>query len=120
MPRWRKMTWVLIIWSALILIWAIAGGGSVATDCANEATRSARNACEAGAGIGILLIFVIGFFGFMFFGLIWFMTRPKTRACPRCGEDVKKGTMDCKSCGFDFKSVGTSPAQASGVEGNQQ
>lgn len=106
MLRWRKMTWVLIIWSALILIWAIAGGGSAADDCSNEATQTAQDACEAGAGIGIAIILLIGFFGFVFFGLIWFMTRPKVRACPRCGDDVKKGEMRCTSCGFDFTTMG--------------
>lgn len=106
MLRWRKMTWVLIIWSALILVWAVAGGGSAANDCADEVGETARSACEAGTGIGILLVLLIGFFGFVFLGLIWFMTRPKNRPCPRCGEDVKKGTMECRSCGFDFRGMG--------------
>ena len=73
----RKMTWVLIVWCALILIWAIAGGGSAAEDCENEATQSLQEACEAGTGIGILLILFIGFIGFVFLSLIWFMSRPR-------------------------------------------
>lgn len=71
----RKMTWVLIIWCALILVWAIAGGSNA--DCGEERNESLRSACEAGAGIGILLILLIGFFGFVFLSIIWFMTRPK-------------------------------------------
>lgn len=103
MPRWRKMTWVLIIWSALILIWAIAGGSSASSDCqADATTQLARDACDAGTGLGVALVLLIGFIGFVFFALIWFMTRPKGRDCPVCGELVKKGSTKCKNCGHDF------------------
>ena len=72
------MAWVLLAWCALILVWAIAGAG--ASDCASERTEELRSACEAGAGIGVLVILFIGFFGFVFFSLIWFMTRPREKA----------------------------------------
>jgi hypothetical protein len=98
MPRWRKATWALIVWCVLILIWLIGGAG--ASNCAGDP------ACEAGTGIGLFVVALIGFFGFLFFSLIWFMSRPKTRTCPRCGEDVKKGRMTCPSCQFDFSSLG--------------
>jgi TM2 domain-containing membrane protein YozV len=117
MRKWRKMTWVLIIWSALIIIWMIAG--SAGNDCANQAgdaflsQKDAQSACEAGTGIGVALVALIGFFGFVFLSFIWFMTRPKTRSCPRCGEDVKKGVMTCKSCGYDFSTMGQ-PAPTAG------
>jgi zinc-ribbon domain len=99
-PHWRKMTWVLIVWSVLILIWAIAGGAG--NDCGSETTQLNKEACEAGTGIGVALILLIGFFGFAFFSLIWFMTRPKGRVCPACGENVKKGRTACPKCGHDF------------------
>jgi hypothetical protein len=70
----RKMTYVVWGWCLLILAWAIAGGSSAANDCSHHAYQ---NACDAGAGIGVLLILFIGFFGFVFFSIIWFMTRPK-------------------------------------------
>lgn len=70
--RWRKMTWVLIIWCALILAWAI--GGAASNDCAAD-----DDACAAGTGLGVLVILFVGFFGFMFFAVIWFMTRPRDR-----------------------------------------
>jgi hypothetical protein len=99
-PHWRKMTWVLIIWSALILIWAIAAGAS--NDCANQASEAAQSGCEAGTGIGIAIVLFIGFIGFVFFSLIWFMSRPRGRECPACGENVKKGRTECPNCGHDF------------------
>ena len=113
MRKWRKMTWALWIWSALIIVWMVAGGGSAANDCVEEADQTLREACEAGAGIGILLIAFIGFVGFVFLSIIWFMTRPRTRPCPRCGEDVKKGVMTCKSCNYDFNAMGSQQATAS-------
>ena len=107
-PHWRKMTWVIIIWCVLILVWMVAGGSSAqdANDCANEVTESARQLCEdatdVGTGIGVALIGFLGFVGFVFLSLIWFMTRPKGRECPVCGENVKKGHTVCPSCKYDF------------------
>ena len=68
------MTWVLWAWSALIIAWAIAGGANASNSCAHQTYQSA---CNAGAGIGVLVILFIGFVGFVFFSLIWFMTRPR-------------------------------------------
>lgn len=103
------MTWVVLAWCALILFWAIAGGASTNSASYCEAHPSAflsQKACEearnAGAGIGIAVILFIGFIGFVFFSIIWLMTRPKRRSCPVCGEDVKKGLTTCPGCGHDF------------------
>lgn len=74
MRNWRKMTWVLWAWSILIIAWAVAGGSHASSTCTNAAYQ---NACNAGAGIGVLLILFIGFVGFCFFSIIWFMTRPR-------------------------------------------
>lgn len=94
--RWRKMTWVVWIWCLLIVVWAVAG--TAGNDCASEVDRLSQDACATGTGIGVAIVLLIGFFGFMFLGFIWFMTRPKTRTCPRCGEDVRKGQVTCPSC----------------------
>lgn len=106
LPRWRKATWAIVIWCVLILIWAISGGAS--SDCASETTDLNQSACEAGTGLGIVIILLIGFFGFVFLSFIWLMSRPRKRDCPRCGEDVKKGVMVCSHCGFDFSTMGQS------------
>ena len=110
MRKWRKMTWVLVAWSALIVVWMV--GGANAADCGSQtgdsfiSDQTAQDACAAGAGIGVAIVALIGFFGFVFFSLIWFMTRPKLRDCPRCGEGVKKGVLVCSTCDFDFAQVG--------------
>lgn len=112
------MTWVLFAWCALILVWAIAGASSAthktATECAHNTVLSTK-ACEeagaAGTGIGIAIILLVGFLGFVFLALIWLMTRPKGRVCPVCGEDVKRGLTSCPRCGHDFRTAASNPAQ---------
>jgi hypothetical protein len=34
------------------------------------------------------------------------LKRDAGRPCPRCGEDVQKGVLDCPHCGFDFGTIG--------------
>ena len=86
MRNWRKMTWALWIWSALIVVWIVSGTN--AADCGSQpgdtflTAREAQAACEAGTGIGAAIVLFIGFCGFVFLSLIWFMTRPKEKAPP--------------------------------------
>jgi hypothetical protein len=113
MKKWRKMTWALWVWSALIVVWMVGGGGSAASNCATQAgdeflsAQQAQEACQAGVGLGVAAIALFGFVGFVFLSIIWFMTRPKRRACPRCGDNVKSGVTVCSSCEFDFVTIGT-------------
>lgn len=108
-PHWRKMTWVIIVWSVLMAAWII--GGVIAADngehCAREGHRYlSQSACtsarDVGTGIGVAALFLLWFFGFVVLSLIWFMSRPKGRTCPACGEKVKKGLTVCPNCQFDF------------------
>ena len=118
-PGWRKMTWVLIIWCAIILLWAGVGGGNTASSCSHAhdaylSAQTAKDACDTGAGIGIAIVLLIGFFGFVFLSLIWFMTRPKGRDCPACGTTVKRGRTVCPQCGHDFAAAARVPAATAG------
>ena len=108
-PHWRKMTWVIIVWSVVMAIWII--GGLLSADngdkCAHEAHRAlSQSTCtsarDVGTGIGVAVLWFLWFFGFIVLSLIWFMSRPKGRECPACGERAKKGVTACKSCGHDF------------------
>jgi hypothetical protein len=105
MPKWRKATWALLIVNLLMLIWVISGVAATSNNCAGE-TGTNLAACQdgtaIGAGIGVTLLFVLWFFLFVVFGLIWLMSKPSKRLCPRCGHDVKKGLTVCKSCNYDF------------------
>ena len=84
--RLRKMTWALIVWTVLMLAWAIGGAANVTSDASvAECDRSSEylNAtdCEAlsevGAGIGVTLILGAWFAGFIVLSLVWFMSRPR-------------------------------------------
>ena len=74
------MTWALIAWSVLMLIWII--GGASSTNCGDKPTELEKNACEAGTGIGVTALFMLWFVGFVVLSLIWFMTRPRDSASP--------------------------------------
>jgi hypothetical protein len=129
MRRWRKMTWVLLIWCAAILVWATVGGANAnhqsVQDCLLQGVLTAQqcqSAADVGTGIGVAAILGIGFFGFVFLSLIWFMTRPRGRGCPVCGELVKRGRTACASCGHDFAAASAYIAMAdqrSGHHGKQ-
>jgi hypothetical protein len=111
------MSWVLIAWTALMAVWLIAGVGSAAEECPQYATQLEEDACAAGAGIGAALILTIWCLGYVPLGLLWFLTRPRGRDCPACGELVKKGNTTCPACRFDLAAAArgeAQPAQASG------
>ena len=70
-PRKRKKPkrvalWSLIVWTGLCVVWAISAGGSA--NCSSEkgdaflSAADAQSACEAGTGLGIVLIGVIWVF----------------------------------------------------------
>lgn len=110
-PGWRKMTWVVIVFNVLCLIWLIGGVASVAnsnscatqTDISESACRAAAN---AGAGIGAAIIVFVWVAGDVILGVIWLVTRPKDRrACPVCGTEVKTGLVVCPSCGYDYRAA---------------
>lgn len=101
LPR-RVSSWLITIWTAIFAIWII---GAIAArpskDCAPGDTLC-QDASDAGTGIGVGIIFVLWFIGFIVLSLIWLMTRPKHRLCPACGTEAKKGVTTCTRCGFDF------------------
>jgi hypothetical protein len=121
-PRWRKMTWVILLWCVLMAIWIIAAAASTggeSEDCVKEATKyfsqeTCEDAEDVGAGIGVVVLWFIWFFGFVALSLIWFMTRPKGRECPACGERVKKGGTTCPDCGHDFAAASRQVAPQEG------
>jgi hypothetical protein len=115
-PHWRKMTWAIVIWSVLMGIWIVAGIASSdpASHCSHHAfltKQSCEEARNAGTGIGVGILIFLWFLVFVPLSLIWFMTRPKGRECPVCGEKVKKGFTQCPSCNHDFAAAAT-PAPA--------
>ena len=89
--RVRKMTYVLWAWCLAILVWAgsaLGSAGNQAHDCVKTAYLTAHDcttAAQAGGGIALLAILFIGFVGFLFFSLIWFMSRPRVQVAVEKG-----------------------------------
>lgn len=111
--RWRKMTWVILVFTGLMLVLTggiIATGIDVGRECAEYAPNTPeRSGCETGSvigsGLGVTALFCVWFLGFIILSIIWFMSRPERRLCPVCGRDARKGQRRCTRCGYDFESA---------------
>ena len=75
--RIRKMTYVLWAWCLAIIFWAATGAASTPKQHCGAYQHACTQGAQAGTAIGVALILLVGFFGFVFFSIIWFMTRPK-------------------------------------------
>ena len=81
----RWMIYVIWAWCLAIIAWAVRAGASTSGRTANCVTQMAgylsrhdcANATSAGAGVAMLVILLVGVFGFVFLSMIWFMSRTK-------------------------------------------
>jgi hypothetical protein len=96
------MSWAILIWTGIFILWTIVGVSDRASEDCPPGDQLCIDASDVGTGIGVALIWMLWFIGFLVLSIIWFMTRRKGRVCPACGEDVKKGRTTCKKCGHDF------------------
>jgi hypothetical protein len=80
---WRKMTWVLIGWSTLIVVGSLMASGHTVdrTTAECQSTLGAGGMCqEAASATGAAQfehLMKIGVVGFVVLSLVWFMTRQK-------------------------------------------
>lgn len=76
LPRWRKATWALVIWTGLMLLWVVTGVSAVGnmSPAGSQVEQAGR---AVGAGIGVTFIVLIWFVGFIVLALVWLMSRPK-------------------------------------------
>jgi hypothetical protein len=104
MRHWRKMTWAIWAWTALCLLWEVSGfvATSKPATCGGLASNTCTNFANAGRGVGAFAVFLAWLLIFLILSVIWFMTKPQRRICPRCGRDVRKGLTQCKKCGYDY------------------
>ena len=105
MPKWRPFSWVILVINILFLVWIIVGiAASKPTDCGSLTAEQCSDVNAVGTGIGVAIIIVFWAMVDVILGVVWLVTRPKgkTRPCPVCGTDVKKGVTVCPSCGYNF------------------
>jgi hypothetical protein len=107
-PHWRKMTWVVLIFNVIMVIWIIAGLAATShpTHCQDLTNQLCNDANNTGRGIAVALLIVLWALGDVILGTIWLVTRG--RSCPVCGKGVRKGLTACKACGHDFRTAGVS------------
>jgi len=69
--------WIFLIifwgWNAL-MAWALVMGAGAA-NCAQYATRAEQDGCNAGAGIGIMMVLFMWAVGSVVFGMLAYFTR---------------------------------------------
>jgi hypothetical protein len=70
------MTWAIVIWTVLMGIWIVAGGSAAASTPASSEAEQVGVAI--GTGIGVTLLFMLWFVGFIILSTVWFMSRPKS------------------------------------------
>lgn len=112
------MSWALLVWTglAVLLILAVASGTGdeeAVADCLRENEFMTRESCEAlsdvSTGVGVVVLTVVWFVGFVVLALIALLTRRGSgRVCPACGHEAKKGVTVCKNCGYNFAAPGLS------------
>jgi hypothetical protein len=96
------MTWAVVIFNVIMLVWIIAGAASThATHCGQLSQQLCNDATTTGAGIAIPALIVLWVLGDIILGILWLVTRG--RSCPVCGHSVRKGLVVCGKCGHDFR-----------------
>ena len=105
-PRFRIFTWIILAINALFLVWIIVGAASrpaaTNTTCNSLDLQTCQAASDVGTAIGVGLIIGLWVAADVILGILWLITKPKTRDCPACGRAVKRGKLNCKGCGYDF------------------
>lgn len=72
MPRWRKPSWAIAVWTTVVALWLVTGIAGTA-DKASQSTAYA-----AGAGIAVFFILFVWVLILIPLALLWFGTRPRT------------------------------------------
>ena len=107
MPK-RVMSWVLIAWTAIFVVWVAAAVADRPSKECPPRDQLCQDASDVGTSLGVGIVVTLFFVGFVILSLVWLMTRPKRRLCPACGTDAKRGETTCRKCGHDFAGAAAS------------
>jgi hypothetical protein len=76
----RKATWAILLWTGFMGVGIFAAALGIGGDCAGL-SGSDLGACQADAWvrgvIGLALLLVLWFVGFVPLAIVWFVSRPK-------------------------------------------
>ncbi|MGW0836665.1 hypothetical protein [Streptomyces prunicolor] len=78
-PRWRPLTWVILAFNAVMLVWLIAGVNSASNsgkDCG--AQQLCQDANDIGTAIGAGLVVFLWAAGAVILGVIWLVTNSRS------------------------------------------
>lgn len=110
MSKWRKLTWVILAWNVLMVVWLVTGLASTTDTCEGvEFQEACQSGADVGTAIGVGFILFVAAAGDVILGVIWFVTnRPNGstgsaggRRCPHCAEQIQWQAKVCKHCGRD-------------------
>ena len=112
-PHWRKMSWVVLIFNALMVIWLITSlTATTKGGCTGLTVSQCAGVADVAHGAVAVIQIVLWLIGDFILGIIWLVTKGNRRLCPACGLPVKAGTVQCKKCGYDFRSIALATAYA--------
>ena len=74
----RISTWAILIWTVLVAVGTILAIRNIGGDCVGVSDLAAcQEAAWIRGGIGIALLMLLWFVGFVPLAIAWFITRPK-------------------------------------------
>lgn len=104
-PHWRKMTWTVVVFNVIMLLWVVFGVSSATHTghCQNLSAQLCHDATDTGAAIGAGILIALWVAGDLILGVLWLVTRG--RSCPACGRGVRRGVVVCRGCGHDMRTA---------------
>jgi len=74
----KIIKWVFIIFNVLMLIWVVAGGGTVSDGVTNAGSDAEAAGAAIGGALGMGMLFILWAIGDIILGIFVLFTRPKS------------------------------------------
>jgi len=106
LPDWRVLTYVILAFNLLMLLWVIAGAnsaGGTPKNCGSLDAKTCNDLESVGTGIGVAILIFFWAVIDIILGVVYLVTGRSKRTCPACGHGAKKGVFACRNCGYDFR-----------------
>lgn len=85
--HWRRSTWALIAWTALMLVWLVASASATATGCAE--TGGSSGECGAYAWVAAVIIGLVWLAVAVPLSILWYTRRRSVPARWGGGTDIE-------------------------------